>query len=139
MRKTLIALFLAASLPTVALAMPADCQHQGGERSERGAPMLKELDLSKEQRQSIGKLMREQMDSRREISQSFLDKLPAADKQAMQEQLKAAKTKNEQAIRALLKPEQQKGYDAALQKMAERHAEMAEFQAWKAQRAEKAE
>ncbi|MBP8171730.1 MAG: LTXXQ domain protein [Pseudomonas sp.] len=139
MRKTLIALFLAASLPTVALAMPADCQHQGGERSERGAPMLKELDLSKEQRQSIGKLMREQMDSRREISQSFLDKLPAADKQAMQEQLKAAKTKNEQAIRALLKPEQQKGYDAALAKMTERHAEMAEFQAWKAERAKKAE
>lgn len=136
MRKTLIALFLAASLPTVALAMPADCQHQGG---ERGAPMLKELDLSKEQRQSIGKLMREQMDSRREISQSFLDKLPAADKQAMQEQLKAAKTKNEQAIRALLKPEQQKGYDAALAKMTERHAEMAEFQAWKAERAKKAE
>jgi protein CpxP len=57
----------------------------------------------------------------------------------MQEQLAAAKTKNEQAIRALLTPEQQKTYDQAKQKNAERRAEMDEFKAWKAQRAAKAE
>ena len=107
--------------------------------ASHGAQMFKELDLSKEQRQSIGKLMREQMDSHRDITQRYMEKLPATEQKAMQDELKAAKTKNEQAIRALLKPEQQKSYDAALQKMAERHAEMAEFQAWKAQRAEKAE
>ena len=136
MRKTLIALLFAATLPAVALAMPEDGKRHGG---EHGAQMLKELDLSKEQRQSIGKLMREQMDSRRTITQRYMDKLPATEQKAMQDELKAAKTKNEQAIRALLKPEQQKGYDAALQKMSARHAEMVEFQAWKAQRAEKAE
>ncbi len=83
--------------------------------------------------------MREQMTSRRDITQRFLDKLPAAEKTAMQDELKAAKSKNQQAIRALLKPEQQKIYDAEVQKMAERHAEMAEFQAWKTQRDAKAQ
>ena len=56
MRKTLIALLFAATLPAVALAMPEDGKRHGG---EHGAQMLKELDLSKEQRQSIGKLMRD--------------------------------------------------------------------------------
>ncbi len=136
MRKTLIALLLAATLPAVAMAMPEDGKRHGG---EHGAQMFKQLDLSKEQRQAVGKLMREQMTSRRDITQRFLDKLPAAEKTAMQDELKAAKSKNQQAIRALLKPEQQKIYDAEVQKMAERHAEMAEFQAWKTQRDAKAQ
>lgn len=146
MRKTLIALLFAASLPTVALAMPEGGQQRGEERhgsqhqgGKHGMQMFKELNLSQDQRQAVGKLMREQMDSRQSITQRYLDKLPAADKQALQDELKAAKDKNQQAIRALLTPEQQTSYDAAAQKMAERHAEMAEFQAWKAQRAEKAE
>ena len=136
MRKTLIALLFAATLPAVAMAMPEDGKRHGG---EHGAQMFKQLDLSKEQRQAVGKLMREQMTSRRDITQRFLDKLPAAEKTAMQDELKAAKSKNQQAIRALLKPEQQKIYDAEVQKMAERHAEMAEFQAWKTQRDAKAQ
>lgn len=136
MRKTLIALLLAATLPAVAMAMPEDGKRHGAEHS---AQMFKQLDLSKEQRQAVGKLMREQMTSRRDITQRFLDKLPAAEKTAMQDELKAAKSKNQQAIRALLKPEQQKIYDAEVQKMAERHAEMAEFQAWKTQRDAKAQ
>ena len=76
MRKTLIALLFAATLPAVALAMPEDGKRHGG---EHGAQMLKELDLSKEQRQAVGKLMREQMDSLRTITQRYMDKLPATE------------------------------------------------------------
>ena len=142
MRKSLIALLFAASLPALAHAMPEDGPPHNGEQrqhAERGQQLFKELNLDQKQRMAVGKLMREQMQTRRSITQSFLDKLPAAEQKAMQEQLAAAKAKNDQAIRALLTPEQQKAYDQAQQKNAERRAEMAEFQAWKAQRAAKAE
>jgi protein CpxP len=142
MRKSLIALLFAASLPALAHAMPeGGPQHDGEQRqhAERGQQMFKELGLDQKQRMAVGKLMREQMQTRRSITESFLAKLPAAEQKAMQEQLAAAKTKNEQAIRALLTPEQQKTYDQAKQKNAERRAEMDEFKAWKAQRAAKAE
>lgn len=142
MRKSLIALLLAASLPALAHAMPeGGPQHDGEQRqhAERGQPLFKELNLDKKQRMEVGKLMREQMQTRRDITQSFLDKLPAAEQKAMQEQLAATKAKNDKAIRALLTPEQQKTYDQAVQKNAERRAEMAEFKAWKAQKATKAE
>ncbi|MDO9321839.1 MAG: LTXXQ domain protein [Pseudomonas sp.] len=142
MRKSLIALLFAASLPALAHAMPeGGPQHNGEQRqyAERGQHLFKELNLDQKQRMAVGKLMREQMQTRHSITQSFLDKLPAAEQKAMQEQLAAAKSKNEQAIRALLTPEQQKAYDQAQQKSAERRAEMAEFKAWKAQRAAKAE
>jgi protein CpxP len=139
MRKSLIALLFAASLPTLALAMPEGGPQHSGEQRQHGQQLFKQLDLDHKQRMAVSKLMREHMHSRHAITQSFLDKLPATEQKAMQEQLAAAKAKNEQAIRALLTPEQQKAYDQALQKSRERRAEMAEFQAWKAQRAAKAE
>ena len=139
MRKSLIALLFAASLPTLALAMPEGGPQHDGEQRQHGQQLFKQLDLDHKQRMAVGKLMREQMQTQRAITQSFLDKLPAAEQKALQEQLAAAKAKNDQAIRALLTPEQQKAYDQAQQKHAERRAEMAEFQAWKAQRATKAE
>ena len=136
MRKTLIALLFAATLPAVALAMPEDGKRHGG---EHGAQMLKELDLSKEQRQSIGKLMREQMDSHRTITQRYMDKLPATEQKAMQDEIAAGKQKTQADIRAVLKPDQQKKYDEIVKKQAERRAEWKEFQAWKAQQAQKAQ
>lgn len=146
MRKSLIALLFAATLPALAHAMPEANQppaEQQGRYEQQGAkhgnPMFKELNLDREQRMAIGKLMGEEMHNRQTITKSFLAKLPAAEQKAMQEQLAAAKSKNSQAIRALLKPEQQKSYDQALKAQAERRSEKAEFQAWKAQRAAKAE
>ena len=138
MRKTLTALLFAATLPAVALAMPDEGPHHGGMRGEPHGMMFKELDLSREQRESIGKLMREQMKSRHDITQRYLDKLPEAEQKAMQQELEAVRKQQHDSIRALLKPEQQKGFDELVKKMEERRAERAEFEAWKAEK-EKAE
>ena len=134
MRKTLTALLFAATLPAVALAMPDEAPHHGGMRGEPHGMMFKELDLSREQRESIGKLMREQMKSRHDITQRYLDKLPEAEQKAMQQELEAARKQQHDSIRALLKPEQQKDFDELVKKMEERRAERAEFEAWKAEK-----
>lgn len=157
MRKTLAALMLAATLPSLAMAAlpgtgpdgvpppppfahgPA---HEQGPLLERGRPgpdMFRELDLNREQRMQIGKLMREQMHQRHEITQSFLDKLPAADQKAMQDQIKANEDKNRDAVRAVLTPEQKKQFDEIKKEQDARRAEWAEFQAWKAQKDKKAQ
>jgi protein CpxP len=149
MRKTLIALMLAAALPTAAVLaspekggpdaaphmMQGDHGPKDGQRGDRGP--FGDLDLTKEQRQQIGKLMGDQMESRRELTKKYLDKLPAADKKAMEDEIKAAHAKNDSAIRALLTPEQQKRFDEKQKKMEERRAEHAEFEAWKAEKAKK--
>lgn len=156
MRKTLIALMFAAALPTVALAaMPeGPCPgpmggpegHMmggpgyGGEHGMRGkSGPFSQLDLSREQRQQIGKLMGEQVHSRKALAKKYLDKLPAADQKAMHDEMAAAKQKNQANIRAVLKPEQQKKFDEIVKKQAERRAEWQQFQAWKAQQAQKAQ
>ncbi len=140
MRKSLTALLLALTLPTLALAMPDEGpRHGGGHYGEHGRRMFEELDLSREQHRDIRKLMGEQMKSRHEITQRYLDKLPAAEQKAMQDELQDARNKQHSAIRALLKPEQQKAFDEQLEKMAKRHAERQAFKAWQAQQAEKAE
>ena len=138
MRKTLTAVLLAMTLPTLAMAMPeGGPQHGGGHRGEHGSRMFKELDLSKEQHREIRKLMGEQMQGRHEITKRYLDKLPAAEQKAMQDELQAAKDKQHSAIRALLKPEQQKAFDEHQKKMEERRAEHAAFKAWQAEQAKK--
>lgn len=132
MRKTLTALLLAATLPTLAIAMP---MHEGGSRHhDRDHGMFKELNLSKEQRQEFRKLMGEQMKSRHEITQRYLDKLPEADKQAMRKEIDKARADQHKALRDLLNPEQQKAFDEHQKKMEARRAEMAEFKAWKAEK-----
>jgi len=136
MRKTLTALLFAAALPTVALAMPEAGPRHGGEHGHR---LFQELDLSQEQRHAVGKLMREQMKSRHETTQRYLDKLPAAEQKALQDELEAKEKQTQREIRALLKPEQQKQFDELQRKREERRAERAEFEAWKAQRAPEAE
>lgn len=152
MRKTLIALMFAAALPTVAMAAPAgapgpdfdapgmhmDRDHRGP-GMHRGPGLLGKLDLSREQRAQIGKLMGEQMHDRRDITKRYLDKLPAADQKAMKDEIAAKKAKTDSEIRAVLKPEQQKQFDEMKRKQDERRAEWAEFKAWKAEKAKKAQ
>ena len=132
MRKTLTALLLAATLPTLAFAMP---MHDGGPRHhDRGHSMFKELNLSKEQRQEFRKLMGDQMKTHRDITKRYLDKLPEAEKQAMKKELDKARADQHKALRDLLNPEQQKAFDEHQKKMQARRAEMAEFKAWKAEK-----
>ena len=152
MRKTLIALMFATALPTVAMAMPEGPGPMGGPESHmmggpghgehgprgKGGP-FSQLDLSKEQREQIRKLMGDQWHARKDLVQKYLDKLPAADQKAMQDEIAAGKQKTQTDIRAVLKPDQQKKYDEIVKKQAERRAEWKEFQAWKAQQAQKAQ
>lgn len=130
MRKTFTALLLAATLPTLAFAMP-----DGGPRHhDRDHGMFKELNLSKEQRQEFRKLMGEQMKTHGDITKRYLDKLPEAEKQAMKKELDQARANQHKALRDLLNPEQQKAFDEHQKKMEARRAEMAEFKAWKAEK-----
>ncbi|WP_462379335.1 Spy/CpxP family protein refolding chaperone [Pseudomonas sp. Marseille-QA0892] len=131
MRKKLIIALFAATLPTLALAMP-----EGPRDGHRGPGhyLFQDLDLSKEQRREIGKLMGSEMKARRDITERYLDKLPEAQKSAMEKELKASQENNQNAIRALLNPEQQKAFDEAKKKREARRAEMAEFRAWKAEK-----
>lgn len=152
MRKTLIALMFATALPTVAMAMPEGPGPMGGPESHmmggpghgehgprgKGGP-FSQLDLSKEQREQIRKLMGDQWHARKDLVKKYLDKLPAADQKAMQDEIAAGKQKTQADIRAVLKPDQQKKYDEIVKKQAERRAEWKEFQAWKAQQAQKAQ
>jgi Spy/CpxP family protein refolding chaperone len=142
MRKTLTALLLTLTLPALAMAMPEGGSHHGdgyGHGGGHGSRMFKDLDLSQEQHREIRKLMGEQMHSRHEITQRYLEKLPAAEQKAMQDELKAAKDKQHSTMRDLLKPEQQKAFDEHQKKMQERRAERAAFNAWKAEQASKTE
>ena len=136
MRKTLTALFIAAALPTFAMAAPAandlppppmEGGHMMGQHGPRHGGPMKELDLTREQRQQMGKLMGEQMKARHEITQRYLAKL-----KALKDELKASHEKTQKDIRALLTPEQQKKFDELQKKREQRKAEWAEFQQWKA-------
>lgn len=136
MRKSLVALLFAAALPTLAFGMPGG-MHDGPHGGKRAPHMFQELDLTKEQQREMRKLMGEQMKQRQAITQRYLDKLPEAERQAMQNDLDASREKTHQSMRALLKPEQQKAFDEGLKKMEEKRAERAEFLKWKAERDQK--
>ncbi|WP_223502912.1 Spy/CpxP family protein refolding chaperone [Pseudomonas sp. BF-R-24] len=152
MRKTLIALMFAAALPTVAMAMPEGTGPMGGsmDGSRHGGQMhgmhgmhgkgpYSELDLSREQREQIRKIMGEQMHERKQLVDKYLEKLSPADQKAMEDEMAANHKKAEADVRALLKPDQQKKFDEIQKKQAERRAEWAEFKAWKAQQPQKAQ
>ncbi|SEQ75796.1 protein refolding chaperone Spy/CpxP family [Pseudomonas sp. NFACC02] len=145
MRKTLMALMFAAALPTVAMAMPPEGGPMGGPGGpgfdgpgmhHRKGPYDK-LNLTPEQRQQVGKLMGEQWHGRSEITQKYLAKLSPADQKAMQDELAARHAKTQSDIRALLTPDQQKTFDQIQKDQAQRRADRAEFEAWKAQKAQK--
>lgn len=130
MRKTIIAVLFASTLPAIAMAMPDGGQrHHGGKHTP-----YEQLDLTKEQRNEMRTLMGQQMKDRREITQRYLDKLPEAERKAMQEELKASQEKTHKQMRELLKPEQQKKFDELHEKMQAKRAERAEFEQWKAER-----
>ncbi|WP_457968048.1 Spy/CpxP family protein refolding chaperone [Pseudomonas sp. R4-84] len=145
MRKTLTALLFAAALPTVAMAMPEgpgpmgpmDGPRHGGQMHDKGP--YSQLDLSREQRQQIRQIMGEQRHEQRELVDKYLAKLSPADQKAMKDEMDARHQKVDAQIRGLLKPEQQKAFDAIQKKRAERRAEWAEFKAWKAQQPQKAQ
>jgi Spy/CpxP family protein refolding chaperone len=150
MRKTLIALMFATALPTIAMAMPNDGPDKGpGVGPGPGGPGMMEhrrgdgpfekLDLTRDQRQQIGKLMGEERQHSREIADKYLQKLPAADQKALKDEMDANRTKTQSDVRAVLKPDQQKTFDDMKKKQDERRAEWAEFQAWKAQKGQKAQ
>ena len=140
MRKTLTALLLAAALPTLAIAAPG--MDDGAAHHKRGdgyhGHMMRDLDLSREQRQKVGAAMRENMQTQREITQRYLDKLPAADKAAMAKEQEASRAEQQKAIRDTLSPEQQKKFDEMQAEMDKRRAEREEFETWKAERDKKA-
>ena len=142
MRKTLIALMFAAALPTVAMAAPGGDgpmgPRHGGDHHGRGDAPYSQLDLTREQRQEIRKLMGEQMHDRKQLVEKYLEKLPAADQKALKDEMKAKHDKTQSEIRALLKPEQQKRFDEMQKQRAERQAEWKEFKDWKASKAPKA-
>ncbi len=131
MRKTMTALLLAMTLPTLAMAAPSDDHRPGGPGP--GPRMFHELDLSKEQQRKVHKLMGEQRKNDRELTQRYLDKLPEADKKALESERKASRDKQQSAIRAVLTPEQQKTFDEQVAKMKERKADREAFEAWKAE------
>ena len=132
--KTLAALILAAALPTLTFAMPdaedckmgkkdkemAEYQHRK-ERGERdghgpsehgkGGDHMKFLDLSKEQKAKLRALKGEDMKAHHEITKRYLDKLPEADRKAMQKDMEDSREKNQKAMRDLLTPEQQVKFD----------------------------
>ena len=152
MRKTLIALMFAAALPTVAMAMPEgtgpmdgpmDGSRHGGQmhgmHGTHGKGPYSQLDLSREQREQIRKIMGEQMHERKQLVDKYLEKLSPADQKAMKDEMTAKRQKAEADVRAVLKPDQQKKFDEIQKKQAERRAEWAEFKAWKAQQAQKAQ
>ena len=149
MRKTLIALMFAAALPTVAMAMPEGAgpmsdhmdgsRHGGQMHGMHGKGPYSELDLSREQREQIRKIMGEQMHERKQLVDKYLEKLSPADQKAMKDEIAANHKKAEADVRALLKPDQQKQFDEIQKKQAERRAEWAEFKAWKAQQPQKAQ
>ena len=140
MRKTLTALLIAAALPVTALAMP---DQAGDHRFGHDAPHHKAfhgkraggfhgMDLTPEQRQNIGRIMREQRQSHQQIHPRYLDKLPQKEREAMQKEFRDNREKRQQEIRAVLTPEQQKRFDEMRQKREARQAEWREFQDWTA-------
>ncbi|MEQ7919621.1 Spy/CpxP family protein refolding chaperone [Xanthomonas sp. WHRI 1810A] len=144
MRKTLMALMFAAALPTVAMAMPpADGGPMGHEGPGFGGPGMHhkgpfdKLNLTPEQRQQVGKLMGDQMRSRHEITDKYLAKLSPADQKAMHDEFAAKRAKTDSDIRAMLTPDQQKQFDQMKKDQEQRRADRAEFEAWKAQKAQK--
>ena len=144
MRKTLIAVLFAAALPTVAMAMPEgqgpmDSPRHGAQMHDHGKGPYSQLDLSREQREQIRKIMGEQMHERKQLVDKYLEKLSPADQKAMKDEIAARHQKAETEVRALLKPDQQQKFDAIQKKRAERKAEWAQFQAWKAQQPQKAQ
>lgn len=120
MRKVALALALAIALPSMVIAAEApDVDHKSPPPHEQGKPgdheghrdhgqgkFEKDLDLTKDQSKAARKEFREGMRERFEITKKYLDKLPKADQEAMQAELKQAEQKHLDGFLKLLTPEQ---------------------------------
>lgn len=93
---------------------------------------MRGMDLSAEQRDAMRDAMRDYMQRERDRVQTYLDKLPAAEKAAMQKDAEASIATRDKAIEAVLKPEQLERFQQMRAERAKRHAERMEFEAWKA-------
>lgn len=91
--------------------------------------------LTPEQQAKIRETMQTQDKKRRDITKKYLDKLPEAEKKAMQDELTQNREDTHKAIRAILTPEQQKNLDQQKAKQEECMKEWKEFQEWKASKA----
>lgn len=135
MRKSLIALALAAALPTLALAGSEGCCSQEAGHAPRHYEHfegLKKLDLSKEQSAAVAEIVHKQEKAKEKLTKEYLKKLSDEDKAALRKDLKALRAEREQAVLKVLTPEQQKKYEAAREKAKAYRAEWEEFQKWKA-------
>ncbi|CAM5316809.1 P pilus assembly/Cpx signaling pathway, periplasmic inhibitor/zinc-resistance associated protein OS=Stutzerimonas stutzeri OX=316 GN=CXK95_16600 PE=3 SV=1 [Stutzerimonas stutzeri] len=137
MRKSLIALLFVTAIPT---ARHGHARRHAGQRPVPDGRQTRPADVSgtgaltREQQREMHKLMGEQMQQRRAVTQRYLDKLPEAERKAMQDEIQKNRDDVHKQMRALLKPEQQKAFDESLKKMEEKRAERAEFLKWKAER-----
>ncbi len=142
MRKTLTALLFAAALPALAIAGPgkgsADCYGPHAMKGD-GPHLMRGLDLDRSQQQTLRDAQRKQMQEHHAIIQRYLDKLPAADRTAMEQELQTNRDRQQQLIRDSLTPEQQKRFDELSKEREQRRAERAEFESWKAEREQKAQ
>lgn len=145
-KKLLTALLLTTTLPVLAYAMPSDspekdCAESGFAQHHRpafeGKGAMKQLDLTPEQQRKFHHIKGEEMKARHELVRRYLDKLPEADRQAMQKEMHELHEKNLKAARAELTPEQQKTFDELQKKREEQRQEHEEFMKWKAEQGKK--
>ncbi len=96
-----------------------------------------QLDLSREQREQIRKIMGEQMHERKQVVDKYLEKLSPADQKAMKDEM-AANHKKAEADCALLKPDQPKKFDEIQKHSGLNVAPTGRIQGLKAQQAQSA-
>lgn len=124
MKKVALALALAVALPSMAFAAESqDAGHQPPAPHERGKPgehgpgaggprdhgpgrFENELGLNKEQAKAARHEFRSGMKERMDITAKYLAKLPKAEQEAMQAELKQSETTHRDNFLKLLTPEQ---------------------------------
>lgn len=107
MRKIMIAALLAATLPSLALAMPDGQPHpRDGKRI-----FHEQLELTGEQKYEMHRLMGNQYKAHRAVTQKYLNKLTHAERESMQQELDAIRDQSQKEMRDLLTPDQQLKYD----------------------------
>lgn len=122
MKKVLLGLALAMSLPTMAMAFPGDQggPRQGGGPGEMIRQAQQELGLSQDQTKTLRDATQEEMRAHFEITMRYLDKLSDADKAAMKKEHEEASKKRQTKVMGMLTPEQQtKAANAFLKHKAE--------------------
>jgi hypothetical protein len=143
MRKTLIALMFAAALPTVAMAMPEGGPMGGPMAARHGGQMhgARQRPVQPTRPEPRTAPADRQADGRADARASQLVEKYLENSRRRPESHEGRNGRQPQESRSrrprLLKPDQQKKFDEIQKQQAERRAEWAEFQAWKAQQPQK--